>query len=91
MTPKVLVNLVQTTGLPPRTGRRTVPDMFRHHRSNPTRELASLASAFNDRLGSTSVSFGPGPRRVDPGSIRRQLSGPSVGLRERLDRGLRTA
>ena len=74
------------TGLPPRTGRRTVPDMFRRHRTDPDRETISAASAFHDRLASSLVTTRTDPPRVDPYNLRDRLGGPAIGLRDRLDR-----
>jgi hypothetical protein len=74
------------TGLPPRTGRRTVPDMFRRHRTDPDRETISVASAFHDRLASSLVTTRTDPPRVDPNNLRDRLGRPAIGRRDRLDR-----
>ena len=78
--------LVTTTGLPARTTRRTVPDMFRRHRTDPEREIASLVSAFHDRLAGSLVTTRTDPPRVDPRNLRDRLGTPAVGLRDRMDR-----
>jgi hypothetical protein len=83
---KVPSRLVRTTGLLRCTGRRTVPDMFRRHRTDPDREIASVASAFHDRLAGASVSARTDPPRIDPRNLRVRLGTPAVGLRDRLDR-----
>jgi hypothetical protein len=72
--------------LPPRTGRRTVPDMFKRHRTDPDRETISVASAFHDRLASSLVTTRTDPPRVEPYNLRDHLGGPAIGLRDRLDR-----
>ena len=78
--------LVRTTGLPGRTTRRTVPDMFRRHRTDPDREVMSLVSAFHDRLAGTMVTARTDPPRIDPRHLRARLGAPAIGLRDRLDR-----
>ena len=76
-------------GLPPRTTRRTVPDMFVRHRTAPDRELAAMSDAFHDRLERVTVTRRTEPPRIDPRNLRRRLGGStSVGLRDRLDRRL---
>jgi len=72
--------------LPERTARRTVPDMFRRHRTDPDRDTASLVSAFHDRLAGSLVTTRTDPPRVDPRNLRVRLGTPAVGLRDRLDR-----
>ena len=81
--------LVRTTGLPARTTRRTVPDMFRRHRTDPDRETASLVRAFHDRLAGTMVSVRTDPPRIDPHDLRDRLGSTTIGLRDRLDRRVR--
>ncbi len=71
--------------MPARTGRRTVPDMFRRHRTRPDRETASVVSAFHDRLAGSMVIVRTDPPRVDPRDLRGRLA-PTIGLRDRLDR-----
>jgi len=82
----VLSGLVRMTGLPARTGRGTVPDMFKRHRTDPDRETISVFSAFHDRLASSSVTTRTDPPRVDPHNLRVRLGAPAIGLRDRLDR-----
>jgi len=72
--------------LPERTARRTVPDMFRRHRTDPDRDTASVVSAFHDRLAGSLVTTRTDPPRVDPRNLRVRLGTPAVGLRDRLDR-----
>lgn len=83
---KVPARLVNTTGLPGRNGRRTVPDMFRRHRTDPDRDTASVISAFHDRLAGSLVAVRTDPPRVNPHNLRVRLGTPAVGLRDRLDR-----
>jgi hypothetical protein len=85
---KVPVHVVRTTGLPRRTGRRTVPDMFRRHRTDPDRDTASVVSAFHDRLAGSMVMARTDRPRVDPRDLRMRLGAPAVGLRDRIDRRL---
>jgi hypothetical protein len=76
-------------GLPPRTTRRTVPDMFARHRTAPDRDLAAMSQAFHERLERVTVTRRTEPPRIDPRNLRTRLGGrTSVGLRERLDRRL---
>src|SRR4051794_31509986 len=63
---KVPSRLVSMTGLLRRTARRTVPDMFRRHHTDPDRETASVISAFHDRLASSLVTTRTDPPRVSP-------------------------
>ena len=80
------------TGLSRRTTRRTVPDMFRRHRTDPDRDLASIVSAFHERLAGTMVTMRTDPPRVERNELRDRLGGHAgVGLRARLDRPLRSA
>ena len=85
---KVPSHLVNLTGLPRRTARRTVPDMFRRHHTDPDRETASVVSAFHDRLAGSLVTTRTDPPRVDPHNLRDRLGMPAVGLRDRMDRRL---
>jgi hypothetical protein len=85
---KVPSRLVNMTGLPRRTARRTVPDMFRRHHTDPDREAASVVSAFHDRLASSLVTTRSDPPRVSPFNLRGRLGTPAVGLRDRMDRRL---
>ncbi len=74
-------------GLPPRTGRRTVPDMFGRHRTTPDQDLAAVVDAFHERLAGAAVSRRTDPPRIAPGDLRDRLGGsPRIGLRARLDR-----
>jgi hypothetical protein len=62
--------------------------MFGRHRTAPDRELAAAVAAFHDRLATPLVTS-RNARRVDARTLRARLGGsPSIGLRERLDRGL---
>jgi len=80
------------TGLSGRTTRRTVPDMFRRHRTDQDRDLASVVSAFHERLAGTMVTMRTDPPRVDRHELRGRLGGQArVGLRARLDGSLRSA
>lgn len=80
------------TGLSRCTTRRTVPDMFRRHRTDPDRDLASVVSAFHERLAGTMVTERTDSPRVDRHELRDRLGGHAgVGLRARLDRPLRSA
>ena len=72
--------------MPRRTGRRTVPDMFRRHRTDPDRDSASVVSAFHDRLAGSMVTTRTDPPRVNPQNLRVRLGMPAVGLRDRIDR-----
>jgi hypothetical protein len=83
---KVPLPVVRTTGLLARTGRRTVPDMFKRHRTNPNRDTASVVSAFHDRLAGSLVTTRTDPPRVDPRNLRLRLGVPAIGLRDRIDR-----
>jgi hypothetical protein len=74
--------------LPARTGRRSVPDMFKRHRTDPDREFASVVNAFHDRLAGSMVTVRTDPPRVDPSNLRGRLGTPAVGLRARMDRRL---
>jgi len=85
---KVPSRLVNLTGLPRRTTRRTVPDMFRRHHTDQNRETASVISAFHDRLASSLVTTRTDPPRVSPSNLRGRLGTPAVGLRDRMDRRL---
>jgi hypothetical protein len=77
------------TGLPGRTTRRTVPDMFTRHRTDPDRRAESLAESFHDRLAGTLLSNRTDPPRIDGRNLRSRLSGTAgIGLRDRLDRRL---
>ena len=77
--------LVQTTGLPERTGRCTVPDMFRRHHTAPDRGLELVASALHDRLAASTVTLRTDSPRIDALAIRGRLGGSaSVGLRDRI-------
>jgi hypothetical protein len=83
---------VQLTGLPARTVGRTVPNMFRRHRTDPNRDLASVVSAFHDRLAASLVTVRTDPPRMDRHDLRDRLSAqPGSGLRARLDRPLQIA
>jgi len=74
-------------GLPARTRRRTVPDMFGRHRTHPDQDLAVVAQAFHDGLARSTVTRRTDPPRIDPRNLRGRLSAsPSIGLRARLDR-----
>lgn len=82
------------TGLSQCTTRRTVPNMFRRHRTDPVpdRDLASVASAFHERLAGTIVTMPIDPPRIARHELRGRLGGHAgVGLRARLDRPLRSA
>jgi hypothetical protein len=83
---KVRLRLVRTTGLPARTRRRSVPDMFRRHRTDPNRETESIVRAFHDRLAGSMVTLRTDPPRVDPRDLRGRLGSPAVSLRDRIDR-----
>ena len=77
------------TGLPGRTTRRTVPDMFTRHRTDPDRRVESLAESFHERLAGTLLSSRTDPPRVDGRNLRSRLGGTAgIGLRDRLDRRL---
>ncbi len=79
-------------GLSRCTTRRTVPNMFRRHRTDPDSDLASVVNAFHDRLAGTMVTLRTDPPRVDHRELRGRLGGPTgIGLRARLDRPLRSA
>jgi hypothetical protein len=65
--------------------------MFRRHRTDPDREIASVVSAFHDRLAGSLVTMRTDPPRIDPRDLRGRLGTPAVGLRERLDSRPRTA
>ena len=65
--------------------------MFRRHRTEPNREIATVVSAFHDRLAGSSVTTRTDPPRVDPRNLRGRLGTPAIGLRARIDRPLRTA
>jgi hypothetical protein len=66
--------------------------MFKRHRTDPQREFASVASSFHDRLIGSAVTARPDAARVNAHSLRGRLGGQSeIGLRDRIDRGLRTA
>ena len=65
--------------------------MFRRHRTDPDRELASVVSAFHDRLAGSLVTVRTDPPRIDSRDLRGRLGTPAVGLRDRLDRRPRTA
>ncbi|HEY8437325.1 MAG TPA: hypothetical protein VIK65_01820 [Candidatus Limnocylindrales bacterium] len=63
--------------------------MFGRHRTTPDRELAAAVAAFHDRLASPLVRSRTAARRPDARTLRARLGGSaSIGLRERLDRGL---
>ena len=66
--------------------------MFRRHSTDPDRDIASVISAFHERLAMSSVTARTDPPRIDPSRLRDRLaSSASIGLRERMDRRLRTA
>jgi len=65
--------------------------MFRRHRTDQDREIASVVSAFNDRLARSLVTTRTDPPRVDPRNLRGRLGTPAVGLRDRMDRRLHPA
>ena len=74
-------------GLPARTGRRTVPDMFGRHRTTTDQDLAAMAEAFHERLARSAVSRRTDPPRIDSANLRDRLGGSTtIGLRKRLDR-----
>ena len=80
------------TGLSGCTARRSVPDMFRRHRTHPDRDLATVVSAFHERLALSLVTTRTHPPRRDRHDLRDRLGAQAgVGLRARLDRPLRTA
>ena len=83
--------LVQPTGLPTRTGRRSLADMFRHHRTHPHRETAAIVSAFHERLAGSPVTDRTDPPRIDPRDLRVRLGRPTSGLRDRIGSRLETA
>jgi hypothetical protein len=85
---KSLPPLRRTAGLPARTTRRTVPDMFGRYRTAPDREVPAATAAFHDRLAVAVVSARTNPPRVEARDLRARLGGSSVGLRARIDRGL---
>jgi hypothetical protein len=60
--------------------------MFRRHRTDPDREVASLVTAFHERLAGGHVAARTDPPRIDPRNLRGRLGVPAVGLRDRLDR-----
>ena len=63
--------------------------MFRRHRTDPDREVASLVTAFHDRLAGSLVMSRTDPPRVDPRNLRGRLVGSAGGgLRDRIDRRL---
>ena len=79
-------------GLSGRTARRTVPDMFRRHRTHPDRDPASVVGAFHERLALSLVTARTDPPRMDCHDLRDRLGAQAGGgLRARLDRPLRTA
>lgn len=65
--------------------------MFRRHRTDPDREIASVISAFHDRLAGSLVTTRTDPPRIHVTDLRGRLGGPAGGLRDRLDRRPRTA
>jgi hypothetical protein len=65
--------------------------MFRRHRTDPTREIASVVGAFHDRLAGSLVTTRTDPPRIHASDLRDRLGGPAVGLRDRIDRRPRTA
>jgi len=65
--------------------------MFRRHRTDPDRELATVVSAFHDRLAGSLVTTRTDPPRVDPRNLRGRLGTPAIGLRDRIGRPLGTA
>lgn len=80
------------SGLSRRTTRRMVLDMLRRHRTDPDRDLASVVSAFHERLAGTMVTARTDPPRVERHELRGRLGAQAgVGLRARLDRPLRSA
>jgi hypothetical protein len=83
--------LVKMVGLPGRTTQRTVPGMFRRHRTDPNDDLATFAGAFHDRLAASSVTSRTDPPRIDPQDLRVRLGTPAAGLRERMHRRLQIA
>ena len=65
--------------------------MFKRHRTDRDREVASVVSAFHDRLAGSLVTTRTDPPRIDPRDLRGRLGTPAGGLRDRMDRRLRTA
>ncbi|HUP54765.1 MAG TPA: hypothetical protein VM408_04600 [Methylomirabilota bacterium] len=66
--------------------------MFRRHRTDPERDLATVVSAFHERLAGSLVTARTDPPRVESRNLRRRLGAQAgVGLRARLDQPLRTA
>jgi hypothetical protein len=87
---KVLRGVVRLTGLSGRTTRRTVPNMFRRHRTDPGRELALVVSAFHERLAGSLVTVRTDPPRMRRHDLRGRLTAQAgSGLRSRLERPLR--
>src|SRR5690349_15925735 len=77
--------LVRTTGLPGRTTRGTVPDMFTRHRTRPDRAADPIAQSFHERLAGNLLATRAEPSRLEPRDVRRRLGGaPGSGLRDRL-------
>ena len=58
--------------------------MFRRHRTEPDREIASVVSAFHDRLAGSMVTARTDPPRVDPHNLRGRRGTPAGGLRQRI-------
>ena len=72
-------------GLPRRTDRSTVPDMFGRHPSQPDREQAAVTQAFHDRLAGATMDRRTDPPRIDARNLRRRLGGsPRIGLLARV-------
>ncbi|MBA2381653.1 MAG: hypothetical protein H0V73_06050 [Chloroflexi bacterium] len=65
--------------------------MFKRHQTDPTRDIASVVTAFHDRLAGSRVTTRTDPLRIDPRNLRLRLGTPAGGLRDRIDRRLRTA
>lgn len=72
--------------MPERTGRRSLPDMFKRHRTDLDREIAAVVSAFHDRLAIAPVTLRTDPVRLDPRELRDRLGAPAARLRDRIDR-----
>jgi hypothetical protein len=65
--------------------------MFRRHRTDPNREIASVVSAFHERLAGSLVSNRTDPPRIHETDVRGRLGGSTAGLRDRIDRRPHTA
>ena len=84
---KVPADVARTAGLPGRTTRRTLPDMFRRQRTVPSRDISSVAIAFHGRLAGMLAAPPPNRPVLDRPDARNRLAAPaSAGLRERLAR-----